>query len=155
MRARDLAVPYPTVSVDTDALEAARTLARERLPGLIVCNSDGRPYTVLPGSQVLRALVPSYIQEDPPLARAYDEKASDELTRNLASMTVGDVLRAMDDRIEPDEIPVVDQDATTIEIAAVMAQMHSPVVAVLAGDEVLGAVTGSRLLDALLPKGRP
>lgn len=151
MRARDLAVPYPTVSVDTDAFQAARTLARERLPGLIVCDSDGRPYTVLPGSQVLRALVPSYVQEDPRLARAYDEKASDELTRGLAALTVGQVLHAMDDRMEPDELPIVDADATTIEIAAVMAQMHSPVVAVVQGDGVLGAVTVSRLLEALLP----
>jgi len=32
----------------------------------------GRPYTVLPGSQVLRFIVPSYVQEDPALARAHE-----------------------------------------------------------------------------------
>src|SRR4051794_10621901 len=53
MRARDLAEPFPTVSVDTDAVEAARRMAAEGRPGLIVCHRDGRPYTVLPGSQVL------------------------------------------------------------------------------------------------------
>ena len=148
MRARDLAQDFPTVSLDTDAMEAARILSRERLPGLIVCDAEGRPYTVLPGSQVLKFLVPQYVQDDPPLARVYDEKASDELCAKLSDSTVRELLP---DKRDLDEIPVVDGDATTIEVAAVMARMHSPVVAVVEGDEVLGAITVRRLLDHLLP----
>ncbi|MBA2770353.1 MAG: CBS domain-containing protein [Sporichthyaceae bacterium] len=148
MRARDLAEDFPTVSLDTVALEAARMLSRERLPGLIVCDSEGRPYTVLPGSQVLRFLVPRYVQDDPRLARVYDEKASDALCAKLTDTTVRDLLP---DKRDVDEIPVVDHDATTIEVAAVMARMHSPVVAVVEGDQVLGAITVRRLLDHLLP----
>lgn len=148
MRARDLAQDFPTVSLDTDAMEAAQILSRERLPGLIVCDAAGRPYTVLPGSQVLRFLIPQYVQDDPPLARVYDEKASDELCAKLSDSTVRDLLP---DKRDLDEIPVVDGDATTIEVAAVMARVHSPVVAVVDGDEVLGAITVRRLLDHLLP----
>jgi len=148
MRARDLAEDFPTVSLDTVALEAARMLSRERLPGLIVCDSEGRPYTVLPGSQVLRFLVPRYVQDDPRLARVYDEKASDALCAKLTDTTVRDLLP---DKRDLDEIPVVDHDATTIEVAAVMARTHSPVVAVVEGDQVLGAITVRRLLDHLLP----
>ncbi len=33
MRARDLAEPFPTVSLDADAMEAPRTMATERSPG--------------------------------------------------------------------------------------------------------------------------
>ena len=148
MRARDLAQEFPTVSLDTDAMEAARILSRERLPGLIVCDAEGRPYTVLPGSQVLKFLVPQYVQDDPRLARVYDEKASDELCAKLSDATVRDLLP---DRRDVDEIPVVDGDATTIEVAAVMARVHSPVVAVVDKDQVLGAITVRRLLDHLLP----
>lgn len=148
MRARDLAQAFPTVSLDTDAMEAARLLSRERLPGLIVADADGRPFTVLPGSQLLRFLVPRYVQDDPPLARVYDEKASDELFAKLSSSRVRDLLP---DKQDIDEIPIVDGDATTIEVAAVMAQMHSPVVAVVEKDDVLGAITVRRLLDHLLP----
>ncbi len=83
MRARDLAEEYPTVSLDDDALDAARAMAGSRLPGLIVLGEKGDPYTVLPGSQVLRFLIPSYVQSDPALARAYGEKASDELCSKL------------------------------------------------------------------------
>jgi CBS domain-containing protein len=152
MRARDLAIDFPTVSVDTQGLEAARLIARDRLPGLIVCDGNGLPFTVLPGSQVLRFVVPLYVQDDPHLARAYDEQASDEVTRKLGDSTVGDLLKGHPGSRDPDEIPIVDPDATTIEIAAVMARAHSPLVAVVEGGRVLGAVTAALLLDALLPQ---
>lgn len=148
MRARDLATPVPTVSEDTPAMEAARILSRERLPGLIVRDRRGRPSTVLPGSQVLRFLIPPYVQDDPPLARVLDEKAADELLAKLSGSVVRDLLP---DRPDADELPVVDGDATAFEVAAVMARVHSPVVAVVEGDELLGAITVRRLLDALLP----
>lgn len=151
MRARDLAKPFPTVSVDEDVLTAAQMMAAERSPGLIVCDPDGRPYTVLPGSQVLNFIVPRYVQEQPALARAFDERASDALVDKLVRHTVRDVLPKPADL---DELPVVDSDATTIEIAAVMARMHSPLVAVVdeGGDgRVLGAITVSQLLSHLLP----
>jgi CBS domain-containing protein len=148
MRARDLAEPFPVVTLDTDAMEAARLLGAKRLPGLIVCGLDGRPYTVLPGSQVLRFIIPNYVQEDLALARVYDEQSSDELLAKLTTSTVRDVLPG--DR-DVDELPIVDRDATTIEVAAVMARMHSPIVAVVDGDDLLGAITVGRLLDHLLP----
>jgi CBS domain-containing protein len=148
MRARDLAEVFPTVTFDTPAMEAARLLARERLPGLIVVDDRGHPYTVLPGSQVLRFLIPRYVQDDPPLARVYDEKAADELFAKLSGSTVRDLLPS---RHDIDEIPIVDHDATMIEIAAVMARVHSPLVAVVDDGEMLGAITVRRLLDHLLP----
>ena len=58
MRARDLAAPFPTVDLDTPAMEAARLLAGQDLPGLIVVDDRGRPSTILPGTQVLRMAVP-------------------------------------------------------------------------------------------------
>jgi CBS domain-containing protein len=54
MRARDLTGPYPTVTLEDSALQAARLLAANNLPGLIVVDNRGRPYTILPGTQVLR-----------------------------------------------------------------------------------------------------
>ena len=152
MTARILAQPFPTVTPDTDAMQAARTLAAGRLPGLIVCSEDGRPYTILPGSQVLRFLIPSYVQDDPALARALDEQASDELCRKLVHSTVRDLLPEPRDL---DELPVVDIGATALEVAAVMARMHSPLVAVVDerdGNHVIGAVTVSSLLEYLLPQ---
>lgn len=149
MRARELAEHFPTVSLDTDALTAARTMGDHRHPGLIVCDDDGRPHTVLPGSQVLRFMIPAYVQDDPALARVYDEPASDKLLTTLSQKTVSDLLPKRQDR---DELPVVDPDATSLEVAAVMARMHSPVVAVIDEDDhVLGAITLSRLFEVIFP----
>lgn len=149
MRAHELVEPFPTVSLDADVMIAAQLMAAERSPGLIVCGNDERPYTVLPGSQVLNFIIPRYVQEQPALARAFDERASDELRDQLVRHTVRDVLP---NAADIDELPIVDPDATAIEVAAVMARMHSPLVAVVdASGRVLGAITVSRLLTYLLP----
>jgi len=147
--ARDIAEPFPAVTVDSDALEAARLLAERKLPGLIVTDVAGRPRRVLPGSQVLRFVIPSYVQEDPPLARAYDEASADRLCATLAGRPVSSLLPR---EARAAELPVVDGGATVMEVAAVMARMHSPLVAVCGDDGVLlGAITVARLLDRLLP----
>ena len=150
MLAAQLARHYPTVSLGTDALEAARILADARLPGLIVLDDDGQPYTVLPGSQVLRFIVPSYVQEDPALARAYDEASADSMCDELAARTVREVLPK---RVDLVDLPVVASDATSIEIAAVMAGQRSPIVAVMDGPRFVGVVVVSALLEHLLGAG--
>lgn len=109
MRASDLAQPFETVTPETEVLGAAQAMAAARQPGLIVCGEDGRPYTIIPGSQVLRFLIPDYLQETPALARALDEQASDEVCRKLERTTVRELLPHPKDI---DELPVVDVDAT-------------------------------------------
>ena len=148
MRAGDLAEPFPTVSLSTQALAAARMIGEARLPGLIVCEDDGSPHTVLGGSQVLRFMIPQYVQDDPTLARVYDADAAEKLLGRLSDKTVHDLLPRRQDR---NDLPVVDLDATTVEIAAVMARLHSPVVGVLDQGRVVGAVTVSRLFEHLFP----
>lgn len=148
MRAAELVEPFPIVSLETDILSAARTMGDFRLPGLIVCDGAGRPHTVLPGSQVLRFMIPGYVQDDPTLARVYDDAASQKLMTKMSSRTVQDLLPRRQDR---DELPVVDPDATILEVAAVMARMHSPLVAVVDDGRVLGAITVSRLFEILFP----
>lgn len=124
-------------------------MAAQRSPGLIVCSKDDQPYTVLPASRVLNFIIPRYMQDQPALARAFDQQASDALRDKLVRHTVRDVLPKPAER---DEIPTVDADATTIEVAAVMARMHSPLVAVVDdGGRVPGAITVSQLLSHFLP----
>ena len=147
MLARDLADgSYPTVPLDHDAADAARLLARHRLPGLVVVGPDGLPHAVVPGSQVLRFVIPGYVQEDPTLARVYDERHADLLTSTLAGTPVRALLR-----VERKEPPVVDGGATAVEIAAVMARLRSPLVAVVERGRLLGVITVARLLDWMLP----
>lgn len=146
MLARDLTVPYPTVQLSDSALSAARLLARQDLPGLIVVDERGRPVTVLPGSQVLRMAVPAYCIDDPALARVIDEAAADVFVRALADRTVADVLPT-----DRRELSVVGPQDTALEIAALMARSRTPLVAVVGEDHtLLGAITLAGLLDRIL-----
>jgi CBS domain-containing protein len=145
-RARDRAdADFPPVGRDDDAAAAARLLAERRLPGLVVVDALGLPHAVLPGSQVLRFVIPGFVQDDPMLARVYDERHADLLTGKLAGTPVRTLLRA--ERTQP---PVVAGRATVVEMAAVMAGLHSPLVAVVEDRRFLGVVTLTRLLDWML-----
>jgi predicted transcriptional regulator len=48
---------------------------------------------------------------------------------------------------EPAEVPVVNHDDTILEIAALMARLRCPLVAVMKDRQILGAITASRLLE--------
>lgn len=50
MKARDLAAPYPTVRMQTDALTAARLLTEHNRPGLIVVDEHDHPGRLLPAA---------------------------------------------------------------------------------------------------------
>ncbi len=142
MHAGEIAEPYPVVGVDTSALVAAQLLAHNRLPGLVVTEVDGRPKAVLPASQVVRFMVPDYVQQDPTLARAIGEKAADRIADRLRTATVGELLPE-----RPVELPVLKADDTVLELAAVMARLRSPLCAVVADDKIIGVVTAARLLE--------
>ncbi|MEV4701930.1 CBS domain-containing protein [Actinoplanes sp. NPDC049316] len=146
MRAGDIAAPMSTVAEDLPAREAARVLAAQNLPGLIVVDARGRPLTVLAGTQVLRMALPSYCQDDPALARVIDEAAADVILRGIGERTVADLLP----RNRP-ELPVVRTDATMLEVASLMARSGVPLVAVVDEQRVMtGAITLDGLLDRML-----
>jgi CBS domain-containing protein len=145
MRAEQIAEDFPVVSVETEALAAARMLAEHRLPGLLVTDTSGNPYAVLPASQVVRFIVPRYVQDDPSLAGVLDESMADRCAEKLSGKKVRDVL--------PDhlvDIPPAKADDTIIEVAALMARLRSPLVAVVKDRKLIGVITASRVLEAAL-----
>lgn len=124
MRAEEIAEGFPVVSIDSDALDAAGLLAEHRLPGIVVTDPSGRPYAVLPASQVVRFIVPKYVQDDPSLAGVLDESVADRAAERLGGKTVRDVL--------PEHL------------------LNVPAVAVLKDGKLHGVITASRLLAAAL-----
>ncbi len=147
MRAEDIAEDFPVVDVNSSALDAARMLAEHRLPGLLVTKPSGKPYAVLPASQVVRFIVPRYVQDDPSLAGVLNESMADRCAEKLSGKTVRDVL--------PDhlvDVPPVNADDTIIEVAAIMARLRSPLLPVVKDGSLLGVITASRLLAAALKR---
>jgi CBS domain-containing protein len=143
MHAEDIAEDFPVITVDSNALDAARLLAEHRLPGIVVTDSSGQPYAILPASQVVRFIVPTYIQDDPSLAGVLNESVADRAAEKLANKTVRDVLPE-----HLTNVPPANADDTIIEVAALMARFRSPLIAVMKEGKMLGVITASRLLDA-------
>ena len=146
VRAKDLDEKFPVVNLDSNALEAVRLLAEHRLNGLVVVTDTSEaPYAVLPASQVVRFIVPNYVQEDPGLAGVLTEQMADHAAAKLGNKTIRDVLPK-----QRQHVPVADADDTIIEVAEVMARMRSPLVAVVKNGKLHGVITASRLLAAAL-----
>jgi len=145
MQAGDIAQNVPTVTADDVVSRAVRLMAVRRLPGLVVVDAKGRPSFVLPGTQVLRLAVPDAFQEDPALTRTIDEEHADQFWMELGERTVGDCI--------PKPVPkpvTVRSDATLLEVAALMARAHSPLVAVVdSHGRLTGGITLERLITSL------
>ena len=120
-------------------------LAEHRLPGIIVTDTSGRPYAVLPASQVVRFIVPTYVQDDPSLAGVINESWADRAAEKLGGKTVREVLPE-----HLTDVPPANADDTIIEVAALMARHRTPLIAVIKDQRMLGVITASRLLAAAL-----
>ena len=145
MHAEQMAEDYPAVvSLDAAAIDAARLLAEHRLPGLVVTD-HAKPRAVLPASQVVRFLVPTYVQDDPSLARVLGENMADHAADALDGKTVGDLIPS-----KGPELAVVNADDTIVEVAAIMARLRCPLAAVVNDERIVGVITASRLLQTAL-----
>lgn len=145
MRAEQIAEEFPVVSSDSDAIEAVRLIAEHRLPGLVIVDPTGRPLQILPASQVVRMLVPAYVQDDPALAGVVGELTADRVAEKLSGKSVQQVLPK-----PPRQMASVNADDTIIEVAAVMAREHSPLAVVVSDGRLIGVITASRLLEVAL-----
>jgi CBS domain-containing protein len=150
VNARELAEAYPTVGLGSGAVDAARLLTEHGRPGLIVVDDGDHPVAVLPGSQVLRLLIPGYLRDDPNLAGVVDQDFIDHMCDTLEGRPVAELLPK-----ERSRLPVVGPDDSVLEVAALMLTERSPLVAVVDDDKasgrLIGAITVSAVLGALLP----
>lgn len=145
MHAQDLAREFPMVDMRVPAVEAARLLAEQRLPGLIVVDDQGLPAAVLSGTAVLGLVVPSHVHESAASARVIDERHADLFVSEVGVRTVGECLTK-----RTHELPVVSARATALEIAGMMSRTGCPLVAVVDRSVgLLGAVTLDSLLNRL------
>jgi CBS domain-containing protein len=148
MRAAEIDEEFPVVDIDSPALDAARMLAEHRLPGIVVLTADGQLYAVLPASQVVRFIVPRYVQDDPLLARVLAESMADAAAETLRGKTIRDLLprRQL-------VLPTVDADDTIVEVATIMARLRSPLIAVIQQGTLHGVITAARLSAMALKRG--
>ena len=145
MKARNLAGPQPSVRIDAPAADAVALLARHEVRVVLVLDAEGELAGVMSDSDLLRCLLPSYVEEDRALARVLEEGAADALFRRLEGKRVRDLLR--EDLEEP---PVVDGEATLVEVAALMVRTRCSLVGVREGGRLVGGIGIDYLLSHLL-----
>jgi CBS domain-containing protein len=149
MQAHEIAVTPPTIRMEDPVSKAVQLMVVNRLPGLVVVDDTDRPIAVLPGTQVLRLVIPESFRDDPALVRTVDEIHADLFWHGPGKLTVGDCL--------PNPVPkptTVAPEATLLEVATVMAKKRNPLIAVVdRGGRLVGAVTLQRLLTSLAVAG--
>lgn len=145
VHADQMAEEYPVATMDTHAPAAAGLLAEHRLPGLVIAGTDGRPRAVLPASQVVDFIVPKHVQSDSLPTGVLNESMADRIAEKPSGKQVRDVVpeRLID-------VPAVKADDTIVEVAAAMARVRCPLIAVMDERQLAGVITTSRLLAAAL-----
>jgi CBS domain-containing protein len=149
VRAAEIDEEFPAVDIDSPAVDAARMLAEHGLPGIVVLSTDGRLHAVLPASEVVRFIVPGYVQDAPLLAGVLAESVADRAVEKLGGKTIRELLLRLRHRAT---LPIADADDTLLEVATTMGRLQSPLIAVMEHGKLHGVITASRL-SAMALKG--
>jgi CBS-domain-containing membrane protein len=154
MHAADVVETIPTARPDDEVLSAVRMVCRQGLPRLVVADERGDLVGCLSSIDLLRLVLPRYLQEDPGLARVVDEEHAEGIAAALAGTSVRDVIgTSVRDVIggATNRVPWVRSRATVVEIAEQMVLRSCPIVLVTGDDgAMLGIVTANRLLGLLM-----
>jgi CBS domain-containing protein len=147
MRAREIAITYPSLTPDTPAAEAARLLAEEAVEEVFVLDEQGGLQGCVSDTTLLGFLLPRYLAEDRALVGVLGEDVADALWQRLRGRPARDLLPAA----EAAGLAEVDGDATLLAVAATLARTGASLVVVREeGGKLLGAITTSRLIRQLL-----
>lgn len=147
MKARNLASPQHAVRADAPATEAAAVLARHDVRAALVVQDGGAFVGVLSDSELLRALLPPYVDQASILARVLEESAADVLFERLEGRTVAELMPE-DREVEP----AVQGEDTLVEVASVMVRARASAVGVLEDGRLIGGITIDDLLSHLLTR---
>ena len=146
MRASDVVQTLPAARLHDAVLPAMRTAAGRALPGLVVVDEQDRVAACVSLTDLLGAVLPRYLRDEPCLARTVGEGHADRVAEGLVEVAVRDVVGDVTERV-----PVVRADATPVELAETMSRLRCALVMVeQRGTGVLGVVTAARLLEVLV-----
>jgi CBS domain-containing protein len=146
MDARDLVVPLPAVSVATSVRDAARLVADQHAPGLIITDESGAVLGAISTTQLLRMALPTYLSQAPGLTRSFGDSSVASLFDECADRTVGSCMSG-----KHATSPTIAAGSRLLEVAELMARADSPVVAVVDPPQsIVGAVTADAVMLALL-----
>jgi CBS domain-containing protein len=146
VRARDLAITYPSLTPTVPAEEAARLLGEEAVEGVFVQDEQGGLQGTVSDTTLLAFLLPRYLAEERALAGMLGEDVAGALWQRLRGRTVRDLLLA-----GAAGLGEVDGDDTLLTVAATLGRTGASLVVMRDEDgRLLGGITTSRLIRQLL-----
>ena len=147
MKARNLASPQPVLRVRAPARDAAAVLGRHDVRSVLVVDDQGSFVGILSDSELLRGLLPSYVDLSSTLAHVLEEGAAEVLYRRLEGRAIADLMPR-----DRDVAPLVGGDDTLVEVASVMVRARASAVGVIDDDRLIGGITIDDLLSHLLSR---
>jgi CBS domain-containing protein len=146
VRARDLAITYPSLAPDAPAEEAARLLAEEAVEAVFVQDEHGGLRGLVTDTSLLAFLLPRYLAEDRALVGVLGEDVADALWQRLHGRAVRELLPA-----STANLAEVHADDTLVKVAATLVRSGASLVAVRDRDgRLLGGISTSQLIGRLL-----
>jgi CBS-domain-containing membrane protein len=144
VKASDVMRPVGVLQADEPAENLVRAFGRPTRRAVAVISAEGKLLGLVTDEDVLYALLPPYVRDDPLLARVFED-ADSQLCRRLEGKLVGNVV----DICGREQIPVGPDDAL-VEVISVIARAGGPAVLVAEDEVVFGVITVDDLLPALL-----
>lgn len=120
--------------VDAPAKDAAAILGRHDVRAVLVVDEADAFLGVISDRELLRALLPPYVDQPSILARVLEETAADVLFRRLEGRSVADLMPP-DRQIQP----VVQGDDTLVEVASVIIRARISAVGVVEDGRLMAA----------------
>lgn len=137
------------VTPDHPAENLVGVFEQAGLPVVFVASADGGLVGMVTDHDLLQALLPPYVREDPVLARVLEHDAA----RVLRCRLEGQPATSLVD-LRRQGHPAVGPDDTLVEVTSAIIQSGDPAVAVVAGGRLVGLVAAQDLLPALLGRHR-
>jgi CBS domain-containing protein len=115
------------------------------LRAVALVSAKEEPIGLVTDADLLFALLPPYVVEDPTLARVLEADVAGELRRRVGNKRVKNLFNIRRRRQFP-----VSPDTTLIEVTSAMIRAGDPAVLVVENDLVVGVIAVDDLLPALL-----
>jgi CBS-domain-containing membrane protein len=137
--------PATVLHPDDPAEDLVRAFTRPSLRVVAMVSPEGRLLGLVTDEDLLYALFPPYVLDDPVLARLLERDAASELLRRLRGKRVKNVINVR----RPHQLPV-GADDTLVEVTSAIVRAGDPAVPVVENDMLAGVISLDDLLPALL-----
>lgn len=145
MKARDVMTAVSALRMDDPAEDLISLFERPRVRAVPVVSAEGELIGLVTDEDMLCAVLPPFVVEDPRLAAVLEEDAASDLRTRLEGERIGNVVRIR----RPGQPPVGLEDSL-VEVTSAMVRAGDPAVAVVENDVVVGLITVDDLLPVLL-----